>query len=143
MKYLDTITGSILSIALLADKVSAGDIDVGGICMQDTECITFCCNNHNSFEEPGNCVEIENNDRCEKRKIEYRIILSVIIIFMVVISLVFGWMKKKELKAKEDRLLKLKIAAANEERKRLARDGDKDDFSGMLGKKDAPKLGTA
>ena len=62
---------------------------------------------------------------------------------MVVISLVFGWMKKKELKAKEDRLLKLKITAANEERKRVERGGDKDEFADLLANKTAPKLGTA
>ena len=60
---------------------------------------------------------------------------------MVVISLVFGWMKKKELKAKEDRLLKLKITAANEERKRIERGGDMDDFGNLL-PKNAQKLGT-
>ena len=126
MKYLDKIASTILSLTLFADQVSAGDTEVGGFCMDDTQCVTFCCNNDRSFDIQGNCIEIEEDTRCKNRKLEYRIILAFIIISMVVISLVFGWMKKKELKAKEDRLLKLKITAANEERKRLARDGDQD-----------------
>ena len=143
MKYLDKIAGGILSLALSADQVAAGDIDVGGFCTDDTACVTFCCTNDQKFDTEGKCIEIEEDTRCKKRKLEYRLILSFIIIMMVVISLVFGWMKKKELKAKEDRLLKLKITAANEERKRVERGGDKDEFADLLANKTAPKLGTA
>ena len=68
MKYLDKIASSILSLALFTDNAIAGDVDVEGFCTDDTQCITFCCNNDRDFDKSGNCVEIESDERCNKRK---------------------------------------------------------------------------
>ena len=131
MKYI----GGLISTALLIYGALAGDIDIGGICKDDTSCVTYCCSNDNSFDKEGKCIEIDDNERCRSRKYHYNIALIIIILLMIVISVLFGFMKKRDIEANESRLRKLKIEAYNDEKKRIERGEEKDDFSNILGDK--------
>ena len=56
-----------LATILLSANVQA-QIDVGGACETDSQCITFCCSNDYDYKVDGVCEEIEADSRCEARK---------------------------------------------------------------------------
>ena len=106
----------------LFEHVKAGEeVEVGGECYSDAVCVTYCCNNDGDLHNPGECVIMEDDSRCEDRKKTYNVILIIIILVMLAATVTFGWMKKRENDDNEKRLRRLKIEAQNEENKRLQR----------------------
>ena len=109
-----------------ANAAGADEIELGGECYSDSVCVTYCCSNDNDYHTAGECVLLEDDARCESRKKTYNIILLIIILVMIAATVIFGWMKKREINENEARLRRLKIEAQNEENKRLQRNEEPD-----------------
>ena len=77
--------------AFFAKAVLATTIDVGDTCYTDSSCESYCCDNDGNYHVSGECVPLDESDRCSKRKLQYNIALWLIILAMVIGSAVFGW----------------------------------------------------
>ena len=85
------------------------------VCNTDTDCSYRCCNYTEEFYSEGECVEIEEEPRCETRKRNHRISLMVILVFTVVAWSTLIMLKIKEKKSNQERLAHLKQVKAREE----------------------------
>ena len=126
-----TVTYLIASLASTAFGNATGGI--GESCYTDSYCKSFCCDNDGNYHVEGECILLEESDRCVKRKLDNNITLWLIIIAMIAATAFLGWKKKKEIEREKQRLLKLKIDSAKAEQERLA--NQKDPFAAILDKK--------
>ena len=84
-------------------------------CETDTDCSYRCCNYAQEFKLPGECVEIDEEPRCETRKRNHRISLGVILFITIAAWSILVWLKKKETRNNKERLAHLKVVKAREE----------------------------
>ena len=106
---------------------------VGESCYTDSVCETFCCDNDGNYHVEGECIALEESDRCSKRKLQYNIALWLIILGMVAATVIFGLKKKRENDREQERLTKLKIDSMKEEQERQAK--EENPFTVILGRK--------
>ena len=87
-------------------------------CTTDTDCEYRCCTYTKEHEVEGDCVEIDDFDRCSNRKTNYHIVLYCFMVLLVGTGAICCWIKKKENTARRQALQQIKIEHAHEEKLR-------------------------
>ena len=89
---------SLIACAMSATLVLATDpVFNGDPCLYDVMCLSSCCNNDEDWSVEGKCVDIDDDDRCSRRREVSRIILVSYLSLFVLLIFVCGLMKKKQI----------------------------------------------
>ena len=84
-----------LLFVMLNGIVLAASVEVCE-CKTDTECETRCCDTPDEYHECGECVEINDLQRCESRKKHHRTALYVMLALLFIVTTTCIVFKKKE-----------------------------------------------
>ena len=98
--------------ASIAPQIFAG-IDDGGSCKSDIECTSYCCNNDQDYSHNGICLKIHEDDRCKARAFRSRIALVSYLTLFVLLILICGILKRRELNKDAAYLKRIKDNAKN------------------------------